>query len=219
MVPPRIRFACRILVAGAVLLCPMGAGCVEDAEDGQPDWYGFDRSSDEAVQSIYSIAVEETLHRLLPDIPDGSWSRTYDGDVVNGDAGTATVTGLKSHSESASSDVVSNTYTTDVSIVFSSYRVTLTGSAMRPDTIDITGNVDCYTYRKSTQSGLGFSSDENAQFSGAVTYAITDQADPDFGPDRTYCHGTVTFSVSGEGLTYTTQFSGSLTVDGQTYHF
>jgi hypothetical protein len=85
----------------------------------------------------------------------------------------------------------------------------------KPDTIDITGSVHYHEYRRSTQSGLGFSSDRDITFTGSVTYEATDQEEPNWGPSRAYCHGTVAFSASGENMDGV--LSGSLTSEGRTY--
>lgn len=164
--------------------------------------------TDEYVAESSIKAIARTVEsEVLGQLSTGTFNST----AVNGEAGTARVTGTESSSQGVScgTDCVRSTYSADVTIVFDNF----TGAPYTNAKVFLNGTITYRESRTSTQQGLSYASTSTVsiQSSGQVEFR-------EYDVDGTFSYAdTVTFSASGSSIDL---LGGSCTPgNGVTYTF
>lgn len=171
---------------------------------------GLSQISDKySARDVVGNLHDSVTKGVLQNLSNG----TYQGTIVNGITGTATVTGSQTSStgQSCGTDCVRSTYSVNVTIVFSNCTVQSLTNAKTT----INGTIKYVESSSSTQSGTSHSSSESISMSSTGPVQVTEVVQ---GYSGTWGYqDTVTFSAGGSNPYLLT---GTCTAgNGVTYSF
>lgn len=200
---------CLVILFAALLTVSL-TGCPEE-----DDW---DEGGGRGIEPITSGSAGQFVVRQLADgaieknINAALANGTYDGTVVNGMSGTATVDGHYHYDRgmSCGTDCVRSVHDASMTIVFDRFRVTTSDNSE----ITVSGTVAYTNTTWSRQSGLSYSSGGKVRVSGSnvdCTWIV------DSDGDRWGYSDTISFDASGDSAAYV---NGSISAsNGSTYTF